>query len=255
MALKSPILRGMGSSRRVHEAFERLEAQLRSLAEISSIAGPSQVAAHEIRNILTPVLGNLDLARHRHDDPHLERARAGLMRAITTLELLSGKLETSTLDRSTNLSALVTDVLSDLEVEFERAKVQVERSLRVESLVDISPIDARHILTNILRNAVQAMPKGGTVHVQTSSEGQEVAITISDTGCGMGPDAKAVLLGRKPKKLNRGIGLRVVRHLVAAARGSIHVSSRRGRGTKIQILLPMVEAGANSATWNTASAA
>jgi len=100
------------------------------------------------------------------------------------------------------------------------------------------------IVDNLIRNAVEAMPGGGTLTIRNESvevPERGVKIRIEDTGCGMNPRvldrAFDAHFTTKPK--GTGLGLPFVRQAVEAHRGSISLHSREGEGTEIELFFPM----------------
>jgi signal transduction histidine kinase len=94
-------------------------------------------------------------------------------------------------------------------------------------------------------NAVQAMPEGGTLKVQTQQSGLSVSLVVQDTGVGMSEDTleKAFLPFFTTKDVNEGtgLGLAVVHGIVESHGGSIDVESRPNEGTRFEVSLPMTE--------------
>ena len=99
------------------------------------------------------------------------------------------------------------------------------------------------VLLNLMLNAEDAMPAGGTLTLQTRLESGGVSLDVIDTGCGIAPEVLAKLF--KPflttKPGGNGLGLATAKKIVTAHGGTIEVQSELGRGTKFTIRLPAVE--------------
>jgi signal transduction histidine kinase len=97
------------------------------------------------------------------------------------------------------------------------------------------------VLLNLLLNAEDAMPEGGTLTIQANLDGESVCIDIIDTGCGIPDDVQAKLF--KPfyttKPDGNGLGLATARKIVAAHGGTLTLQSEPGRGTKVSVRLPI----------------
>jgi signal transduction histidine kinase len=95
-------------------------------------------------------------------------------------------------------------------------------------------------MTNLVNNAIQAMPDGGELKVTVHEKEDSQVVSVSDTGKGIPENVKADLF--KPlvttKAKGQGLGLAVVKRLVEALNGKVTVESEVGKGTKFTIILP-----------------
>jgi signal transduction histidine kinase len=105
------------------------------------------------------------------------------------------------------------------------------------------PTHLEQVLTNLVTNAYQAMPEGGTLTISARLENRMVSMGISDTGAGIAPDNMdklfEPLFTTKPKGI--GLGLAVCKNLVEANGGSIDAESETGKGTTFTVMLPVPE--------------
>jgi signal transduction histidine kinase len=102
-------------------------------------------------------------------------------------------------------------------------------------------------VTNVIENALHAMPNGGRLEVQAVREGDMLAITVRDTGVGMDDEALARLFEPyfSTKAIGTGLGLTIARRNVELHGGSIAVDSRRGEGTTVTLRVPIAQATAS----------
>jgi len=121
---------------------------------------------------------------------------------------------------------------SNVETRFE-----VSENLTIKT----DPVYLRRIITNLVINAVQAMPNGGKLTLSATVQAGTVLISVTDTGVGIAEEIKPNLF--KPmfttKAKGQGLGLAVVKRLVEALGGSISVESQVGKGSKFIVSLPL----------------
>ena len=246
---KGPTVRETALAARIAE----LEAELRARDDFLAIA------AHELRNPMTPISARLELllARARHMSGTVtaglvhglelleELVNAYLRRATTLLEVArasSGKLNLQTAE--VDLSALIRQVAANLLPMAESAGCQLRITVEngVNALCD--PMGVEQILENLLSNAIRFGP-GRPVEVSFARDGELARLSVLDEGVGISDCDKGLIFERfhrsRRAKPNGGfgVGLWVTRQLVRAMRGEISVSSRRGAGSAFTVRLPL----------------
>jgi signal transduction histidine kinase len=101
----------------------------------------------------------------------------------------------------------------------------------------------RQALLNLMLNAVQAMPEGGSLTFQAAQDNEHVALSLIDTGTGIAPDILPKIFNpfftTKSKSAGSGLGLATTKKIVEAHHGTISVQSEPGKGTKFTISLPV----------------
>jgi signal transduction histidine kinase len=136
------------------------------------------------------------------------------------------------------------------------AAAGVTLSISVEEPVPAISGDWRRtlqILSNLLANAIKATPRGGAVTLRAWAEGDEVHITVEDTGIGIPPDQLRHLFDRfwqgvPGRRGSVGLGLAIARGLVEAQGGRIEASSEPGRGSIFSFTLPAAEPASATAS-------
>jgi two-component system, NtrC family, nitrogen regulation sensor histidine kinase NtrY len=115
--------------------------------------------------------------------------------------------------------------------------------------IDADPVLLHRAFQNLVLNALDVMPAGGTLTLRTSERGPNVLIEISDSGAGLTPEECARLFTPyyTTKQQGTGLGLAIVQSIVSDHNGSISVSSEEGHGTTFRIELPKRQAGAEVA--------
>lgn len=238
-------------SREPERTRQQLETQYN---EIAALAGG---LAHEVRNPLSTIRMNLELIVEEvqgSGDPHLRRTLTKLERIrkeclhledILTAFLQfarAGELQLQTVD----LGDFVTQFIDVFQPQVEERKVVLIPHLAA----DLPPVRIdlrlmRQVLMNLALNALQAMPEGGQLELQTYASDGCVHLEIIDTGCGIPTAARdrvfQVFFSTKP--LGSGLGLPTARKIVEAHGGQITCDSEVGRGTRFRISLPECPSG------------
>lgn len=231
--------------RRDHE-----QAHVEHLAEVGLLAGG---LAHEIRNSLNAMHSQLALLRkHLPLDAGSQACqRAGQVeRAMAELEELVGDFlafARPAKDRpeEVDLAALVGEVLEFAALDLEQGRVKVATGLGPS----LPPVYAdagklKRALLNLIINARQAMPEGGTLTIRARpAEKDAVVVEVSDTGCGIPEEDRSRIFQTffSTKPGGTGLGLAVVRRTVEVCGGRIAFDSEVGRGTTFRIHLPAAE--------------
>ena len=224
----------------------------RELIQSEKMASIGQVAAwiaHQIRNYLGRLLLDAGALRPAETDPAARRqAHADLSHAIADMErLVSDLLEYSrslTLNPTAmKLNAMLNDLLNSLESELRNGNLEIERDFYPDlPPVQLDVFKMEQAFTNVLRNAVQAMPDGGTLRVVTcrGDAADDVCVRIQDSGPGIAPeDLHRVFrpfFTTKPD--GTGLGLAMAQRIVEAHGGVLRVYSTPGAGALFEFMLP-----------------
>jgi signal transduction histidine kinase len=223
-----------------------LEAQALRQSRLAAMGEMAAMLAHEVRNPLgvMELFTGLLLQDLRAQPDALRLARE-VARGITDLNhLVTNLLEftrTQVPRRApVDVDALIEDALrygADLQAAHA---VAVERRLGTPAALG-DPDLLRPVFTNLVRNALEAMPGGGTLTVTAEHDARTVRIAIADTGPGIAPAEREAIF--RPFYTTRargtGLGLAVARELVTAMHGRLDVESEVGRGATFTVTLPM----------------
>jgi len=236
-----------------------LEEQLLRAQKLEALGRLSGGIAHDFNNLLTVILANVDLLQRQITGKPLLLLRqveqASELAAELTRQLLAFGRRAHLAPRAIVLNALIPDALN-----MTRRLVRADIALRSELQPDLWPckVDVaqiQQILINLLVNARDALPKGGTVTVSTRNRvieageqaagpqaGEYVELSVHDTGSGMDPTTRARIFEpfftTKGEGQGSGLGLAVVFGAVAQHGGSITVESETRQGTTFRIYLP-----------------
>ena len=143
-----------------------------------------------------------------------------------------------------SLNDVVQTTLRSLEPELDNRGLNVKTKLaRQLSITPIDPTQIQQVLVNLIKNAMQAMSRGGTLTLQTGEGAEEVWVSVSDTGGGIPQEQINRIFDPffTTKKKGTGLGLMIVQRIVRAHGGRIELESQVGRGTTFRIQLPLHE--------------
>ena len=235
-----------------HEDSERRirEEKLRALGSMA--AG----IAHDFNNLLMAILGNVELLQlNLADTPHARRLKnieLCVQDGAETIKRLQSFVKQST-ESGTDVSCatcIADTIMEAVELTKPMWKdscqkkgclIQVETELDESIMVQMPGYELREILTNLILNAVEAMPEGGRLSIKTAVRESRAVIEVSDTGTGMDEDTKRHIFDPyfTTKEVgSSGLGLSIVYGLVTNAAGKIKVKSHQGYGTTFTITLP-----------------
>ena len=154
-----------------------------------------------------------------------------------------------------DLNAVIMDVFSLLEHQFEVGSIKVRREL-APAMVSVAGIEhqLQQVFLNLFLNARDAMPSGGWLSVTTRVEGDRVIAEIADTGSGIPSEQIARIYDPffTTKAIGRGtgLGLSITYGIVREHDGTLHCDSAVGQGTRFTMALPQAPAAARSARAN-----
>ena len=241
-----------------------LAAQKEKLVQTERVAAWRELArrlAHELRNPLFPLqitVENLQRARHLGPEQFQEvfaEATATLKAELANLNSIVGRFSDFSKMPAPHLTPVnVNETLRNavrlFEAQFNavgRPSITTEYFLN-ESLpeIDADPDLHHRAFQNLVLNALDAMPAGGTLSLRASDGGDTVRIEVSDTGKGLTPEECSRLFTPyyTTKLQGTGLGLAIAQSVISDHHGTISVSSEEGRGATFRIDLPKRQAGA-----------
>ena len=233
--------------RRTQEQLVRME-KLRALGEMAS------GVAHDFNNVLAVILGRVQLLQRKLEDPTYRRwlgivEQAALEGAQTVRRIQEfTRVQRDRPTESVDLNEVVRDA-----VELTRAQWRDEpaaRNIAIRLAVDLGPIppvdghppELREVVTNLIQNAVEALQRGGDIHVETRLRDGRVELGIADNGVGMTDSVRRRIFEpffstKGPK--GPGLGLAMVYGIVSRHGGEIVVDSAEGAGSTFTVRLPV----------------
>lgn len=244
----------------IRDISEKVRLQQRAIqdAQLAAVGTTASVFAHEVGNPLNNMYLYAQLLSRRlrkrdvGDDvlSDLENIMEEVRRLNRLLdEFRSFYRKTEVQLEPVHLDTLVDEVLRFLENGQGNAKplVRIERDLPD----DLPPVLAnkdkvKQVLVNLCKNAIEAMPDGGTLALRMKATADSARIEVCDTGAGISEGVDVFQPFRTTKPTGSGLGLPVVRQIVQGYGGSVSFESALGKGTTFVVVLPLAGPAAPS---------
>ncbi len=248
------------SNRRLEDALAELQRIQKQVVEQERLRAVGQMAsgiAHDLNNVLQPVLGYSDLLLMRPetlDDRaktirHLKLIRTAAEDAANVIHRLGAFYRVPDNDdalKPVDLNKLIKEVILLTKPKWvgqtqeKGGDIHMETDLQRVALIEGNETELRELFTNLIFNAVDAMPESGTIPIGTSHNGNHVILRVSDTGIGMTEDVRRRCMDpffSTKTGGGTGMGLWMVRGIVERARGTISVESEPGKWTTFVVRL------------------
>jgi len=253
-----PAAPGEDEVQALFEVFQRMSSEIKATRDqlilserLSSVGRVASSIAHEVNNPLTSILTTSSMLMEDlpEDDPRQRQMKTLLDETLRAREILRRMLDLAR-------PAAVRRELSDLNLVILRS-IQLMRNymevLNTKAETDLDPrlprIEAnpsqmQQVILNLLLNAVDAMPRGGVVRLETryDSEPGQVEIRCADTGKGMTAEERARIFQAfftTKGEAGTGLGLAITREIIEDHQGTIAVESEKGKGSSFRIRLPV----------------
>jgi signal transduction histidine kinase len=237
-------------NRMTHE----LVAQRERLVQAERVAAWRELArrlAHELKNPLFPLqitIENMQRARERFPEQFDEVFREGsatLLAELATLKQIIGRFSDfakmpAPEMQPINLSQLAAETIKLFGPQLTQARVEANAELDPNlPVIQADPEQMTRVLRNLILNAIDAMPEGGTLTIRTAATGSGVRLEIADTGQGLTPEECDRLFTPyyTTKTHGTGLGLAIVQSVVSDHHGRISVASQPGKGATFRIEL------------------
>jgi signal transduction histidine kinase/CheY-like chemotaxis protein len=233
---------------------ERIREQFSQMEKLSALGELASGVAHDFNNTLAGILGRAQLLQ-RTNDP--EKIRRGLDIIIKTAEdgaKTVKRIQDFARQRRdhdfepVSIDQILTDASEITRPRWkncaEASNIHITLDLHNRSNARVMGDDSelREVLVNMVFNAIDAMPEGGTLSLSSKVVGDSVLITVADTGIGMYPEVRSRVFDpffTTKGKAGLGLGLAVSFGIVRRHGGNIEVESQHGQGTKFSITMPI----------------
>ena len=235
---------------------ERIREQFSQMEKLSALGELASGVAHDFNNTLAGILGRAQLLQ-RTDDP--EKLRRGLEIIIKTAEdgakTVKRIQDFARQRRDHNFELVSIDqILMDASeitrprwkncAEASNIHISLELEIGSNAMVMGDDSELREVLVNMVFNAVDAMPEGGTLTLSSRTVGEQVVIKVADSGVGMYPEVRSRIFDpffTTKGTAGLGLGLAVSFGIIRRHSGHIEVESQYGAGTEFRITLPVTK--------------
>ncbi len=245
---------------RLEEALNELRSTQEHIVKQERLRALGMMAggiAHDFNNALTMMLGYGELLLpwlQQNGSPreqaylnHIVSAAQDATHVVSRLREFYRPAENNEIRLPVDLNEIATQVVALTAPKWKNrsradgVQIEVQTDLRDTPLVAANAAELREVLTNLIFNAVDAMPDGGHVTIATMPLGDGVALTVTDTGKGMTEDERERCLEpffTTKGEGGTGLGLAVVYGIIQRHGGTIEIASEKGVGTTFAIHLP-----------------
>jgi signal transduction histidine kinase/CheY-like chemotaxis protein len=232
---------------------ERIREQYSQIEKLSALGELASGVAHDFNNTLAGILGRAQLLQNTSDPAKIESGLNIIIKTAKDGAKTIKRIQDFARQRRDHaftpvaVDQLLLDVSEITRPRWkdhaEAANVHINLELRINSNVLVlgDESELREVLVNMVFNAVDAMPEGGTLTLATRETGGAVEISVADTGMGMSDDVRSRIFDpffTTKGKAGMGLGLAVSYGIIRRHEGSVEVESETGRGTSFRITLP-----------------
>lgn len=239
----------------LQQTYEQLKAAQEKLAQVEQLRALGDVAAevaHELNHVLTSIMGCADVYLNFGKDPALamqtilEAAGQG-MEIVARIQRFT-QLDVGRQRSAVDLEALIREAIAQTQWTWKERGPQggaaIDWQLQVQPLppIQANATELQETCTNLLLNALEAMPTGGRLQVNARPAPAGVEIEIRDTGIGIPPELQKRIFTpffTTKEGAGRGLGLSIAYRIIHAHGGEMEVESLPGQGTCFRITLPL----------------
>ncbi|MDI6775712.1 MAG: PAS domain S-box protein [Syntrophales bacterium] len=235
---------------RIERELQKTQQALLQSEKLAAMGRLTSQVAHELNNPIYGIMNTLELLK-TEIPPQSKRRRIlelSLSETQRLSEMLRNMLSFSKPEEEKRtpirINELIEEILSVMEKQMRESNIKVETYLDSKiPEVMASTNQMRQVMLNIIKNAMEAMPKGGTLTVRTAREKKNVLIHIQDTGIGIPEEIRdkifEAFFTTKQKVKGVGLGLSVCYGIIKGHGGEIRVDGEEGKGTTFTIGLPI----------------
>ena len=228
-----------------------MEKDLAAAERLASVGKLAARVAHELNNPLDGILRYINLAlrvieqdsRQDQTAHYLRESRKGLLRMVEIVtELLEFSRSTYSALEEANVNSIVTDAVKAMETQAAANKVEVICHF-TDKVPHIRSGNLFQVFCNLTKNAIDAMPDGGKLNIETHCTDSDLIISFADTGTGLNEEAKEKMFEpfytTKDAGKGTGLGLAICKDIIERYNGRINVENQPEGGCLFTIVVPL----------------
>jgi signal transduction histidine kinase len=228
------------------DALQKAQSEITQSEKLAALGYLSAGMAHEIRNPLNTISLFIQLMRHNTTDPEQLDYQGKILKEIDRIDdiirkLLDASRRTRAITNDVSLERVIDNALEAFAPRIETGKIRVSRSF-CDALPPIKadPAELEQIFTNLFLNALDEMPAGGSLDIQTCEENGRVVVRVADSGGGIADDKLPFIFDPffSTKTHGSGMGLPVVQRIARIYEGNIIVEKSSSAGTVFRLDFP-----------------
>lgn len=247
-------------SQNLEQMVEEKTNQLRDSERLATIGATAGMVGHDIRNPLQAIISDIYLAKEELAFCQDNENRTAIEENLSEIEKNAEYINKIVADlqdfarplipciQRLDLKKIILESLSSINIPENIAVSCTVNESANEIMADENWV--KRILFNLVNNAIQAMPKGGTFTILAYGDNSSITISVQDTGFGIPEEVKSRLFTPlfTTKSKGQGFGLAVIKRLTEALNGKVTFDSEIGKGTTFKINLPAISNGKKKAT-------
>lgn len=253
------VIMDITQQRQIEEEIKNMQDQLAQSKKMAAVGKLSAGVAHEIKNPLAIILLSIDSLTHSLDVNETNRKILDMIKISAqradkiVTDLLNFSRHSKLNLKPTHPAVIIHNAVASIQETVSNQHIRIEEihTIPEQIIINVDPLLMEHVLLNILNNAIDAMPGGGDIRIETSlqtasAKKNYVIIKISDNGCGIPKDIIDRIfepfVTTKEVGKGTGLGLSLAYTILERHNGTITVESSTGNGATFTIQLPCHDA-------------
>jgi PAS domain S-box-containing protein len=234
-----------------------VEQQLQQSEKLTALGQLAGGIAHDFNNLLQAILGYAQLMKQNPDNAELMHrslnvVESAAMDGSETVRRIQqfARLRPDEQFMPVDVNQIVQDAIAitrprwEEKIAHDSRPLHLKLDLRADELIHGRPAGLGEVMTNLILNAMDAMPEGGTLLISTRRRDQQVVVSVADTGIGMPDTVRRRIFEpffSTKGEAGSGLGLAMTYSIVRRHGGDIHVESEPGKGTTFTLAFPTAQ--------------